>query len=60
MTAIYAESTTKLTHVGELLHPPLVQLECRLQQCGNPTQTLKTSSISRLPLHIEEGEVESP
>lgn len=31
-----------------------------MEQWGNPTQTLQASNTSRLPLHIGEGEAESP
>lgn len=60
MRVVFVESTTKLTDVGERLGSLTVQLECTLEWWGNLTLTLQASSISRLPLHIGEGEAQSP
>jgi len=62
MRAVCAESMAKLIRVGEWLGSLMVQLECTLERQGSPTQTYidDVGSTSRLPLHIGDGEVESP
>ena len=51
-----------MTHVGEWLGSLMVQLECTLEQRGSATQTYidDAGSTNSLPLHIREGEADSP
>ncbi len=62
MRAVCAKSVTKLTHVGKRLDSLMVQLECTLEHQSNPLQTYIDGACitGGLPLHIGEGEAESP